>query len=411
MSPTRGSSPAAQAPSPALLAVISASAALFAANLYYAQPLLTTIARELGLKPEFSGSIVSASQFGYGIGLFLLVPLSDMLENRRLVLTCGCLALVGIVGVATARSAPAFLGFAMMTGIFSSGTQILLPYLSHVIPEDRRGRIMGSVVGGILMAVMFARPFSLFVAAAFGWRTVYWLSAAATLLLGIGLWRMMPPRHPRSQIAYRWAIASMFVLFTCEHRVRRRTVYQAVLFAAFTMFWAVVPILLADHFGLSKTAIGLFALVGAGGVLTAPLAGRIADRGATWFGTAAASLVLAGSFLFSMWSFHAALVLALAAASLVIDGSVQMVQVLSRVVVFDVAPEIRGRINAVYMTIVYVSGALGSALGVTVYFNWGWPAVAALGTMAGLIVFLSVLTEKPERSVVSCGASPNDVTK
>ncbi len=394
---------AAQPTSPALFAVIGTSAALFVANLYYAQPLITTIADDLGLKPEFAGSVVSASQFGYGLGLFLLVPLSDMLENRRLVLTCGFLALIGIVGVATARSAAAFLCFAMITGIFSSGAQILIPYLSHLIPDARRGRILGSVVAGMLTSVMFARPFALFVTAALGWRMVYWLSAAATVLLGIALWRMMPPRQPQGRILYRQTIPSMFVLFASESRVRRRTFYQAILFGAFTMFWAVIPILLADRFGLGKAAIGLFALVGAGGVLAAPLAGRIADRGSTWIGTASASVLIAGSFLFSIWSLHTATLLALAAASFLIDGSVQVAQVLSRVVVLDVAPEIRGRINALYMTIVYVSGALGSVLGVSMYFTWGWPAVATLGVSAGLVVLLGVLVENPTRSELPDG--------
>ncbi|MCP3731388.1 MFS transporter [Sphingomonas sp. MG17] len=366
---------------------------MFAANLYYAQPLLTTIAAELGLAPEFAGSIVSASQLGYGVGLFLLVPLSDMLENKRLVLVCGGLALVGILGLATARSAPAFLCCAAFTGIFSSGAQILIPYLSHLVPPARRGRIISSVMAGILTSVMLARPFALFVAAAFGWRTVYWLSATATVLLGIGLWRMMPQRKPRGRIPYRRTLSTMFVLFAFETQVRRRAIYQAVLFGTFTMFWAVIPILLADHFGYSKAAIGLFALVGVGGALAAPMAGRIADRGSTRLGMMSASLLVAIAFLVSIWSIQFALPIALVITSLLIDGSIQVSQVLSRIVVLNVAPDIRGRINALYMTITFLSGALGSMAGVSIYFSWGWSAVATLGITAGVSVFLAVLVE------------------
>lgn len=394
ISPEQLPSPTGAA-SPLLIAMIGASAAIFACNLYYAQPLLGTIAAELGIAQPVAGSVASASQFGYGLGLFLLVPLSDIVENKRLVLACCLLTVVSIVGVATARSAGAFLCFAMMIGIFSSGAQVLLPYLSHLIPPARSGRIIGAVLAGILTSVMFARPFALFVAAAFGWRTVYWISAATSMLLGLGLWRMMPPRRPSHSVAYHKAISTMFALFTAEARVRRRTLYQATLFATFTMFWAVIPIVLAERFGLGKAAIGLFALVGAGGVLAAPLAGRLADRGATASGTAMASLLLPAAFLLSIWSLHLALPIALAAAAVVIDGSIQLTQVLSRVTVFEVAPEIRGRINALYMTIVYVCGAAGSMLGVTIYYNWGWSAVAILGAMAGLAVFCGVLAEKP----------------
>lgn len=388
--------------SPALFILIGMSAALFVANLYYAQPLITTIAAEFGLKAGLAGSVASAGQLGYGLGLFLLVPLADMLENKRLVLMCSALVLVGLAGIATARSAMAFLGFAMLTGIFSSGAQILIPYLSHLIPSAQRGRIIGVMAAGMLTSVMIARPFALFVAAAFGWRTVYWLSAGVTLLLAMGMWRMMPPRRPVQRIPYRQTIATMFTLFAREEGVRRRTAYQALLFAAFTMFWAVVPILLAERFGLSKTTIGLFALVGAGGVLAAPLGGRIADRGSPRIGTAGASLLIAASFLLSIWSLQAALPLALAAACFCIDGAVQVSQVLSRVVVLDVAPDIRGRINALYMTIVYFCGALGSIVGVSLYVRWGWPAVATLGTAAGLMVLFLALTEKPAGAVTTC---------
>lgn len=384
-------------PSPVLFPVIGISAGLFAANLYYAQPLITTIARDLNLKPEFAGTVVSASQLGYGLGLFLLVPLADIVENRRLVLICSILALAGIIGIATARSAMAFLCFAMIVGVFSSGTQILIPYLSHLIPDERRGRILGGIMAGILTSIMLARPTALFVAAASGWRVVYYLSAVATMLTGVALWRLMPQRHPKERTHYLRALSTMFVLFASQSDVRWRAMYQAILFATFTMFWAVVPILLAERYGLDKTAIGLFSLVGMAGAVAALLAGRIADRGGSWSGTVSASLVLAGSFLLSSWSIYMAIPVALVAASLLIDGSVQVSQMLSRVVVLDVAPEIRGRINGMYMTIVYVSGALGSVLGVSVYVTWGWHAVAALGAAGGIAVFAGLLIEKARR--------------
>lgn len=390
--------------SPALLAAVGAGAAILVANLYYAQPLITTIAADLGLKLDFAGSVVSASQFGYGLGLFLLVPLADMLENRRLVLACGLIALAGTVGIATARSASAFLGFAMLTGVFSSGAQILIPYVSHRIPSAERGRVLGYVMAGILASVMLARPFALFVAAGFGWRAVYWISAAMTVLVGAALWRFMPPRQPQGGMAYHRTLLSMFPLFASERRVLWRTLYQAILFAAFTMFWACVPILLADRFGLGRSAIGWFALVGAGGALSAPVAGRFADRGFARAGTAAASLLIAGSFLLTAWSIQGGGLVALVLASILIDGSLQTSQTFGRLTVLEVAPEIRGRINAMYMTITYVSGALGSVLGVSVYVGWGWPAIAGLGTAAGLCVCLAVMVEPrgmPNRSRAS----------
>lgn len=389
-----GDAPAAT-PSPFLFVMVGVSIALFASNLYYAQPLLTTIASDLHLAPGWAGSVVSASQIGYGLGLLMLAPMADAVENKRLVLTCWFFTLIGIVGIATARSAAAFLFFALVVGIFSSGAQILVPYLSHLIPEARRGRVVGAIMAGVLLAVMLARPFALFVAAAFGWRAVYCFSALAMLGVGLGLWRTMPVRRPE-RIPYHQTFLSLRSLFANERKVRRRTAYQALLFASFTMFWAVVPMVLADLFAFSQTRIGLFALVGAGGVLAAPLAGRVSDNGSTRAGTATASLLIVAAFALSIQAVEMRIMLALIAAAVVIDASIQMAQVLSRMVVLEVNSHIRGRVNAVYMTIVYLSGAAGSMLGVSLYVSFGWTVVAALGAIAGLCVLTGTMKEKAD---------------
>jgi predicted MFS family arabinose efflux permease len=123
--------------SPLLLWTVGASIAILVTNLYFAQSLIAVIAPDLGIQPQFAGTVVSASQFGYGLGLFLLVPLSDRVENRRLVLICGLLAILGTLGLATATSAIVFLCCAFFTGVFSSGAQVLVPYLSHALPVSR----------------------------------------------------------------------------------------------------------------------------------------------------------------------------------------------------------------------------------------------------------------------------------
>lgn len=380
--------------SPLILFLIGASTALFAANLYYAQPLLTTIASDLHIPANWAGSIISASQLGYGLGLFMLVPMADMVENRLLVLGCWFFTLFAIAGVAMAQSATAFMIFAACVGFFSSGAQILIPYLSHLLPSARRGQIVGTIMAGILMSVMCARPFALFIAATWGWRFVFWLSLLALFFVGVGLLRVMPPRQPNPGIRYRETISSMRTLFMAEAEVQRRTFYQALLFGTFTMFWAVMPIVLTRQVGPTGTAIGLLMLIGAGGVLAAPLAGRFSDKGATRAGTALASIVIACAFLLSIWSVHQALPFVLVAAAFVIDGSVQFGQVLSRMIVLGVSPEIRARVNGLYMTIVYTSGAGGSILGVSVYFAWGWSAVALIGSLAAFTVFAGNILER-----------------
>lgn len=368
--------------------------AVLVTNLYVAQPLILDIAAALRIEPELAGSVISASQFGYGIGLLLLVPLSDIVENRRLVLICGGVALAGTIGLALATSAALFLFCALLVGIFSSGAQVLLPFLTHILPPERRGGALGAIMAGVLGAVMLARPFALFVAGTLGWRAIYLILAVATFTLGLALMRVMPRRVPDYRASYASTIASMPMLLWHERAVVRRTLYQAALFAVFTMFWAVVPIVLAQHFHLSHVSIGLFALAGVGGAAASPLAGRAADRGYQRIGTVLACLVIALSWFAAIPLVWYLLLIPMALIAILIDGGVQTAQTFSRLIVLGVAPERRGRVNALYMTIVYTSGAMGSIIGVSLYMAWGWNAVAAAGGVLAGIVGIAAAAER-----------------
>jgi predicted MFS family arabinose efflux permease len=365
--------------SPLLLTVMSASIAILVTNLYFAQPLILDIAATLHIPAGYAGVVISASQLGYGLGLFLIVPLSDIMENRRLVLVCATIAVAGTIGLATATSAGMFLLCALIVGIFSSGAQILIPYLSHILPEERRGRAIGAVMSGVLTAVMLARPFALIVAATFGWRAIYWISAALTLAIGFVLARAMPRRQPTHRAAFHQTIASMAGMILTERMALRWTAYSAALFAIFTMFWAVIPIVLTQHFHLSHAGIALFALAGAGGALAAPLAGRIADRGLHQIGSIVASLLIALAYFSSIAAVGFLALLPLIGIAITIDGGMQASQTFARLAVLQSPPDRRGRVNALYMTFVYFSGALGSIAGVSLYIAYGWTTVALVG--------------------------------
>ena len=153
------------------------------ANLYYAQPLLAVIGPDIGVSPELAGSVVSVTQIGYGVGLFLLVSLADLVENRKLVLVTLAITALGLVGMATSTAPAPFFVAAFVIGLCSTGAQVLIPLMAHLTPPERRGRVVGNVMAGLLTGIMLARPLSLFIAASFGWRAVFWLSTV--LMLGI----------------------------------------------------------------------------------------------------------------------------------------------------------------------------------------------------------------------------------
>ncbi|MGH6882864.1 MAG: MFS transporter, partial [Hypericibacter sp.] len=197
-------------PSSTLIILFAIATGALVANLYYAQPLIASIGPELGISPGLAGSIASISQIGYGIGLFFLVSLADLVENRGLVLGTLALTIVGSVVAATATSAPVFFAASLLTGLCSTGAQVLLPFIAHLAPEARRGRVVGSVMAGVLTGIMLARPAALFIAAALGWRAVFWASAGLMLAIGLMLARVMPREQPRGGMHYGQILASMF---------------------------------------------------------------------------------------------------------------------------------------------------------------------------------------------------------
>lgn len=372
--------------SAALLTVLTVGVGVLVANLYYAQPLIASIGAELRISPDVAGSIVSVAQIGYGTGLFLLVPAADLVENKRLVLTLMALTVAGLVGLATSGSAFTFFVASFLVGVCATAAQVLLPFAAHLIPEERRGQLVGNIMAGVLTGIMLARPVSLFIAGTFGWRAVFWMSAGLVSLLGLLLARMMPAYRPAGGLNYGRVIVSMAGLPSRIPALCWRSTYAALMFGAFNMFWTAAPLMLAERFGLGQHAIGLFALAGAGGALAAPLAGRLADRGLEIAATAGAMLVIALAFGATGWAVAATALLPLAVATVVLDASVQINQVVSRRTVFGTPAEIRGRVNALYMTATFIGGAMGSLLGTITYNSGGWTATAGAGAAIGLLL-------------------------
>lgn len=383
-----------QGPSATLVTVIAFATGALVANLYYAQPLIAFIGPEIGVTPDLAGSITSVTQIGYGVGLFFLVSLADLVENRNLVLVTIGLTLLGLIGAATATSVVPFFIASFVIGLCSTGVQVMLPFVAHLVPEARRGRVVGNVMAGLLTGIMLARPLALTIAASFGWRAVFWASAALMVVIGLALLRMMPKHRPAAGMHYGQILASMVGLFKAMPQLRWRAAYQGLMFAAFNMFWTAAPLMLADRFGMGQRGIALFALAGAGGALAAPIAGRLADRGLIAQATAGAMIVLGASFLGTIWTVVAAAMVVLVILTVLLDAAVQVNQVVSQRIIYAVPSKTRGRVNALYMTLLFAGGALGSVLGTITYESGGWERTAETGGVIGLLMLTLFSVEK-----------------
>ena len=270
---------------------------------------------------------------------------------------------------------------------------MLIPIAAHITPEDRRGRTIGNIMSGLLLGIMLARPISSLIAHSFGWRAVFGASALLLILLAIILWFLLPIRKPKSNHHYFSLIGSLWTLLVHTPTLRRRALYQAALFASFTLFWTITPILLAGPlFNLSQQGIALFALAGALGVIAAPIAGRIADHGHTKIATGFSLATVAIAFLLAQMGGHGSLA-ALVIAGILLDLGVQSNVVLGQRTIYLLGADIRSRLNALYMAIFFAGGAIGSGIASLAYVYGGWSLVAWIGFAFPAVALLFFLTD------------------
>lgn len=348
------------------------------ANLYYVQPLLNVLRHSFGVSQGVSGLLVTGSQFGYLIGLALLVPLGDLLERRRLI--CGML-LAAVAAAAGCSAAPSFVvlvGALAALGALSVVAMILVPLAATLAGDAQRGQVVGTVMSGLLIGILVSRTLSGLIASLGGWRLVFAVAAAVMLVLAFALWRRLPVVAPTEQLRYPQLLRSVLSLIAQEPVLRRRMALGALSMAGFSVLWTSIAFLLASapyHYGAG--AIGLFGLAGLAGALIAPVTGRLADRG---YGRAAL-----GGALFATLASWGLLALgrsslpALIAGIVIFDLGIQATHINNQNAIYRLRPEARSRLTTAYMVAFFAGGVLGSLLATAVYAAAGWIAVCALG--------------------------------
>lgn len=377
--------------SPALVLLMAVATGAAVANIYYAQPLLHTLAQAFGVPSHRAAILVTVTQFGYLLGLMFLVPLGDLLERRRLVVL---VTLATGAALALAGSAPSFSVFALASlaiGLTAVVAQILVPYAAHLAPAHARGRVVGRVMSGLLLGILLARTVSGAVSELWGWRSVFWLAAAAMLIQASVLAKALPEDRSEVRLSYGALLRSVLELIAHEPQLRRRMVYGALMFATFSVLWTSLPFLLArPPYNYSDAVIGAFGLAGVAGALSASYAGHLHDHGKGRAATGIFIAMVAVAFaLMGMWQ---ASLLAVILGVVLLDTGVQGTQILNQSVIYGLAPEARSRITTAYMSGYFAGGAAGSAAAAYAYSAGGWTAVALLGVAlpaAGLLFWLT----------------------
>lgn len=388
-----------------LTLLFAASTAVIVLNLFAPQTLVGLIGSSLGLGPSQSGLVATATLLGYAAGLFLLVPLADLVENRLLIVMQLIAAIAAAATAMFCTSAESLLAALFVLGAACSAIQVLVPIAAHMAPPERRGQVICDVMGGLMVGILLSRPLASLLADAAGWRAFYGVSAASMAVLTCILAVRLPTRRPEASASYAALIGSLWHLLRNEGLLRRRALSAGLVMGAFSLFWTAVALRLAQApFGMGQRGIALFALAGAGGAIVTPLFGRLGDRGWTRRATLASHAILLAALGLAAYAGRQALashgafwpLLGMVAAAVLLDMGVTGDQTLGRRAINLLRPEARGRINGLFVGVFFLGGAAGSALAGAAWTLGGWNAVCATAALFALAAIATALPKRGE---------------
>lgn len=376
-------------PSAKLLGLLTFTAGVTVANLYYNQPVLLAFADTFHATPEQVSVIPTATQLGYAAGLLLLVPLGDLYERRGLIVGTTAALVASLIAVGFAPSLFWLTVASFVLGFVTIVPQLVVPYSANLAPPERRGHTVGIVMSGLLVGILLSRFLGGLIGAQFGWRALYLGAAVSMAALAVLLQVMLPKQEPPEPLAYGQLLRSLTGLVRNEPILRRHALVGAFGFGCFSLFWTTIAFQLASlpqHYGMRT--VGMFGLAGAAGALLAPLSGRFADKFPARVVNGGALVFTGASF--GILGFGGGSLVAMAVGVVLLDAGVQASHVANQTRIFALDPKSRNRLNALYMVTYFLGGAAGSAIGAAAWHRAGWIGVCWAGVGFAVCALLAL---------------------
>ncbi|MBG2689228.1 MFS transporter [Klebsiella oxytoca] len=368
--------------------ILALGAGLSVAAIYYAQPLLPLMGANLHLSVEGMGLVPTLTQAGYALGILFLLPLGDRHDRRKLILMKSAALAVLLLLCSLTGQLTTLLMVSLLIGMAATMAQDIVPAAAILAPAGKQGKMVGTVMTGLLLGILLSRTVSGLVGALFGWRVMYQAAAVSIALIGLLMWRVLPRFEIHSNLTYPQLIKSMAHLWKRYPALRRAAFAQGFLSIAFSAFWSTLAVMLLAHYQMGSAVAGGFGIAGAAGALAAPLAGGLADKfGAekvTQMGAALVTVSFALMFLLPALPPHGQLIL-IAISAVGFDLGLQSSLVAHQNLVYGLEPQARGRLNALLFTGVFIGMSLGSVLGSKLYVIAGWSGVVTLAVITGAI--------------------------
>lgn len=371
-----------------LVLLLAAAAGLAVASLYYSQPMLGILQTGMGTSARAVGMVPMLTQLGYALGILLLAPLGDRFDRRRVILAKATALVGALLLAAVSPSIGCLLAASFAIGLSATMAQDIVPAAATLAPDANRGKIVGTVMTGLLLGILLSRVVSGIVAEHYSWRAMFVAAAASVAAIGVAAWRGLPSFKPTTHLPYRALIGSLAHLWWHHRALRRAAFAQGLLSMGFSAFWSTLAVMLhGAPLHLGSAVAGAFGLAGAAGALAAPIAGRLADRhGPEWvtrIGIAIATISFAVMALGLTLTPHAQLVL-LAVATVGFDLGVQATLIAHQTIVYGIDPASRSRLNAVLFVGMFIGMAAGAGLGSLALAQWGWAGVIAMAVTTSL---------------------------
>jgi len=381
-----------------LVPIFAISAGAAAANLYYAQPLLVDLRADFHAGPGAAGWVPTLAQVGYAMGMGLVVPLGDVLARRPLILRLTGLTTALLCVAPFSPSLGVLAALHLLIGLCTCVPQLLVPLAADLAPPEERGRVVGTIMSGLLVGILLSRTFAGFVGDAAGWRAVFWAGAALNAVVWVLLLTSLPAEAARPRVPYGALLRSCGTLVRTHPDLRLHAALGGLAFAAFSAFWVTLVLHLATlpgHYG--ARAAGLYGAIGVVGAVAAPLVGRLADStGGRSINAVGCALILVSFVLLGL---SGGSVVLIGLAVVLLDFGTQASHINNQARIFALDPAARSRINTVYMVTYFTGGALGSLVGTRAWVHAGWIGVcvtgAGLAAIALLLLGVRRLTDRP----------------
>ncbi len=366
-----------------LIRLLTAGAGISVACIYLNHPLLGLISRDLNIAPHALGVLPTLTAAGYASGIFFFGPLGDRYDRRVVILWKAVLLTLALIGSCLAPNLPLLAAAGFAIGLSATIAQDFVPSAAAISTDANRNRNIGTVMTGLLIGIVSSRVFSGIVADHFGWRAAFGVSAVAIVGLAVAVRASHFGVAPATRQPYLKLLRSLGTLFVQHPRLRASAITQGFIGIAFSGFWSTVALHLTSALGLSTGQAGLLGFAGAAGALGASLAGRLSGRVAPGHIVAGGALLMAVTFA-AMALFPQSLV-AIVIGTLVFDVGVQAALVSHQTIIYALAPEARSRINAVFMTTLFIGMSVG-AYGASLAWNAGrWSGLMAFCVAASLV--------------------------